>query len=117
MLTIKKELSACDFVDEFSGLDNTNFADEHDALSIIYDSLASVYDELDENFISDYIRFQVQEMDIEQFIENYSHLLDLDEDANNDDKHEEIERVLNDNTYYIGCYEYNDTIYYLFDEF
>ena len=117
MLTIKKEFSMYDFIEEFKELNNVCFADNHDALGIIYDSLCSAYDDLDYDFICDYVRFQVNEMDTDYFIEQYGHLLDLEDDADDDEKHEEIERVLNHYTYYIGFYEHDGQTHYLFDEF
>lgn len=117
MLTIKKEMSMYDFIEEYSGLDNTDFANEHQALGIIYDSLYSMYGEIEDGFITDYIRFKVQEMDANYFIDQYSHIMDLEEDATDDEKHEAIENCLNDYTFYIGNYEHDGVMYYLFDEF
>lgn len=104
-----------DFINEFKELDNICFTDEYEALSIIYDSLCSVYDDLDYDFISDYVRFQVMEMDGDDFINSYD--LDLEEDAEEEEKHQAIEKHLNDYTYYIGFYERDGFVYYLFDEF
>ena len=119
MLTIKKELSLYDFIEEFEGLYNTSFADEHEALGLIFDSLCGLGEDMEETQITDYIRFQVVEMDMDCFIDQYGHLLKLDEDEceDEDEKHEAIEECLNHYTYYIGSYEYNGKTYYLFDEF
>ena len=117
MLTIKKELDLYDFIDEFEMLENMSFENEREALGIIFDFLSGLGDDMDYMEIKDYIRFQVQEMDADYFIEQYGHLLKLDDDADDDEKHEEIERVLNYYTNYLGSYEYNGQTYYLFDEF
>lgn len=117
MLTIKKEFSMYDFIEEFKELSNVCFTDNHVALGIIYDSLCEAYDDLEHDFISDYVRFQVMEMEQDDFINSYDNLLNIDDDSDEDEKHEEIERVLNYYTYYLGSYEYNGKIYYLFDEF
>jgi hypothetical protein len=115
MLTIKKELDFYDFIEEFEGY--ADFADEHEALSIIYDSLCGSGEDMEEVQVRDYIRFQVQEMDTDYFIDQYGHLLNLDDDADEDTKHEAIEECLNYHTYYIGFYEYDNKKHYLFDEF
>lgn len=117
MLTIKKEMSIYDFIEEYSGLNNTDFADEHQALAVIFDCLCSMYEDLEDGFITDYIRYQVQEMDANYFIDQYKHIMDLEEDATDEEKHEAIENCLNDYTFYIGNYEDDGIIYYLFDEF
>src|SRR5690554_5204971 len=115
MLTIKQELDFYDFINEFERLDNTSFENEREALGIIFDFLCSLGDDMEYMEIKDYIRFQVVEMEQDAFINSYDNLLNLDDDADQDEKHQEIERVLNYYTNYLGNYEYNGQTYYLFD--
>lgn len=114
MLVIKKELDVQDFKNEF----HRQLKDlSLEGVEMVFDSLCNAfYDGADEMQIRDYLRFQMQVMSLEEVIDSYGYDMDL-EDLEDDELIEAVENYLNDNTYLIGSYEEDDTIYFIFDEF
>src|SRR5690554_5911387 len=106
MIKLYKYLDEDDFKNEFRGLDNTDWADEWQALGVLYYWI----DEEEDNFsnVRDWLRFQVMEMTADEIKENYS--IDFE-------RYPEVEDFLNYYTMLYGTYESNGTTYYLFSEF
>jgi len=70
--------------------------------SELYDYLESYDDELSENDIYDFIRFQMEVQTSEQVMENYDTDIELDDESDIDDL---VEDFLYDKTNYIGNYK------------
>lgn len=109
MIKVYEYLSTTDFINKFIGLDNTAWADEWQALSVLYDYLESIGDEShEETNVRDWLRFQVMEMTADEIEESYS--IDLE-------RFPEVEDFLNYCTMLYGTYESDGITYYLFSEF
>lgn len=114
MLVLKTELGLWEFErefrDELKGL-------PIDAIEIIFNALCE-YDLVDETVtgISDYLRYQMQVMSLEDVIHSYGYLMDLD-DLEDDEIDEVVDEFLCNNTYVLGTFEDDGIIYYIFDEF
>ena len=75
---------------------------DSDLASELYDYLESYDDELSENDIYDFIRFQMEVQTSEQVMENYDTDIELDDES---DINELVEDFLYDKTSYIGNYK------------
>jgi uncharacterized alpha/beta hydrolase family protein len=74
---------------------------DSDLASVIYDYLDSYNDELSEDNIYDFIRFEMELQTSEQVMENYTTDIELDDES---DINELVEDFLYDKTSYIGNY-------------
>lgn len=108
MIKLYKELNVYDFRNEFEGLDNTAWADEYEALGVLYDYLEELGDEMGASNVRDWLRFQVMEMTADEIEKSYS--VDYEQ-------YPEIEDFLNYYTVLYGTYEHDGETYYLFSEF
>lgn len=118
MLVIKKEIDFQDFEDLFS------FELNHlpyEASRIIYDYLLDREEDLTEDEISDYIRYQINVMSIDEIISDYNYMMDEEEfqqlEADGEDLTEYVENFLNDYTTVLGTYEEDGETYFIFEEF
>lgn len=117
MLVIKKALDFQDF-DELFNYELNYLPDE--ARRIIYDFLVEQGEELEEEGISDFIRYDVNVLSVDDIIDEYSHLMDeeeLDQAKEDDALTEYIESFLNDYTYILGTYEEEGETFFVFQEF
>lgn len=109
MIKIYRDLNVYDFRNEFEGLDNTSWADEYEALGVLFDCLVNTWDEPhDYTVIRDWLRFQVMEMTTDEIKENYSNIFK---------DYSDMIDFLNDYSVVYGTYESNGITYYLFSEF
>ena len=115
MLVLRKEMEIHEFEEEFS-FELQGLSDE--AVAIIYDSLCEVLldGETTVDSVSDYIRFQVQVMSLEEVINDYGYNMDLD-DVEEDDIIDTVKKYIDDRTYLLGFYEEDETTFFIFDEF
>ena len=110
MIKVYKELNVHDFRNEFECLYNTSWADEWQALGVLFDWLESTgIESHDETNIRDWLRFQVMEMTADE-IEESSNSMDFE-------RFPEIDDFLNYHTMLYGTYELDGETYYLFSEF
>jgi hypothetical protein len=115
MLVLKKEMYLEDFdqefIDELSSLPS-------EATAIIFDSLCETMGggwwSVDD--VSDYLRFDVQVMSLEEVINDYGYLLDLD-DLELSEVADLIETFLDKKTYLLGTFEEYGEQFYIFDQF
>lgn len=115
MLVLKKELGLHEFEREF----RDELKDlPLDAIEIIFDTLCQLYDLVDETIggVRDYLRFQMQVMSLEEIIQSYGYMMDLD-DLEDDEIDEVVDDFLCNNTFVLGSFEEDGIIYYIFDEF
>jgi hypothetical protein len=75
---------------------------DSDLASVIYDFLDSYDDELSEDNVYDFIRFDMEIQTSEQVMENYDTDIELDDESDIDDL---VEDFLYDKTNYIGNYK------------
>ncbi len=116
MLTIKKELSFDEFLNEYENI----LPKDYEANEIIFDSLEQIFDDgTDDVTIRDYIRFQMNISTAKELLNDYDIIDSEDmEDLEDDEINEKIEEYLNDNTYLFGSYEDSDgEMCFIYDEF
>lgn len=85
---------------------------DSDLASVLYYHLESLNDDIDEDEIYDFIRFEMQVMTSEEVLENYD--IDIEEEEN---EHDTIEDYIHYHSTYIGNYEVNGTLYHVFTQF
>jgi tRNA U34 5-carboxymethylaminomethyl modifying GTPase MnmE/TrmE len=92
---------------------------DSDLASLLYDFMEmSNNEEITEDEIYDYIRFDMEIQSTEEVKENYKHLFDKYAFENGDDiTSEDLEYFLSYHTTYIGNYEVNDITYHVFSQF
>lgn len=121
MLVIKKELDFNEFENLFSWeLEHVSWKGQ----KMIYDYLIDAfYDGApDEMTISDYLRYQIQVLSVDEFVSDYIHIIDeLDseylEDLESSETVEAISNLISDYTNLIGTYEEDGETYFIFEEF
>jgi len=118
MLVIKKGLDFQDFEDLFSyELDYMT----SEAARIIYDYLVEQDAELEEESISDFIRYDINVMSVDDIISDYNYMMDEEEfqqlEADGEDLTEYVENFLNDYTTVLGSFEEGDEVFFVFQEF
>jgi myo-inositol-1-phosphate synthase len=99
----------------------------YDLADLIYDFLNECYEEIEETTIYDFVRFEMQVQTLEEIKENYNNMMEDKEDKEDkedeeDEEDEEIdhdfiENFLSYNTLYLGSYEEENKIYYVFSDF
>lgn len=118
MLVIKKALDFQEF-DELFNYELNYLPDE--ARRIIYDFLVEQGEELEEENISDFIRYDINVMSVNDVINEYGYMMDEDDfDQPKEDYDalaEYIENFLNDYTTVLGSYEEDGVIFFVFTEF
>ena len=117
MLVIKKGLDFQDFEELFSY--ELNYF-PYEASRIIYDYLVEQGEELEEENISDFIRYDINVMSVDEVIGDYESMMDEDEldRAKEDDALTEyVESFLNDYTMILGTYEEEGETFFVFTEF
>lgn len=117
MLVIKKVLDFNDFDYLFNyELDYMN----DEARRIIYDYLVDMDEELEEENISDFIRYDINVMSVDDIISDYNYLMDeseFEQLEDDDEIAEYVENVLNDYTTVLGTYEEEGETFIVFQEF
>ena len=116
MLTIKKELSFDDFLNEYENI----LPKDYEANEIIFDSLEQIFEDgTDDMTIRDYIRFQMNISTAKELLHDYDIIDPEDvEDMDEDEIDEAIETYLNENTYLLGKYgDSNGETCFIYDEF
>ena len=117
MLVIKKVIDFQDFEELFSY--ELNYL-PYEASRIIYDYLVSQDEELEEENISDFIRYDVNVLSVDEVIGDYESMMDeeeLDQAKEDDALTEYIESFLNDYTTILGTYEEDGETFFVFTEF
>ena len=115
MLVLRKEINFYEFVELFGYvLDNIG----REGQSIIYDAVCEMFfeDEADETTIRDYLRYQMQVSALDDVINDYGYLMEL-EGLEDDELVETVEDYLNYNTILLGTFEDDGITYFIFDEF
>jgi len=117
MLVIKKVIDFNDFEDLFS-YELDYITDQ--ARRIIYDFLVEQDEELEEENISDFIRYYINVMSIDDIISDYNYMMDEEEFEHLEDDEEIAEyvgNVLNDYTTILGSFEEDGETFFVFQEF
>jgi hypothetical protein len=84
-----------------------------DIASLLYDFMETTMgDDITENEIYDYIRFDMEIQTTEELFENYD--IECDED---EDKNEIVEEYITYHSAYIGNYKDNNITYHVFTQF
>lgn len=115
MLVLKHEMDLQDFEREF----RDELKDlSYDGIEIVFNSLCDVMAEGDYSVmdVRDYIRYQLQVMDLKEVIHSYGYNMDL-QDLEDDALVEAVEEYLNHHTYLLGTFEEDGITYFIFDEF
>ena len=113
MLVLRKELDLNEFENEFED-ELKDLSSE--GIEIVFDSLCEVMFEDTVDGVSDYLRYQMQVMSLEEVINDYGYNMDLD-DVEDDELFDVVEKHLDDKTYLLGSYEEDGITYFIFDEF
>jgi hypothetical protein len=95
--------------------ENGHLRDElinYELSSLLYDFLDETSEDIEEGYIYDFIRFDMEIQTTEELFENYK--IECDED---DDKDEIVEEYICSHSAYIGNYEVNDITYHVFTQF
>lgn len=116
MLVIKKVLDFNDF-DYLFNYEMDYMNDE--ARRIIYDYLVNMDEELEEENISDFIRYDINVMSVDDIISDYNYMMDEEEfqQLEDDEIPEYVENFLNDYTTVLGTYEEEGETFIVFTEF